>query len=270
MEDLVNEQIQRNLLVDTQVMDYEEAKATGAMALFEERYGNRVRLVRIGDFSQELCGGTHTSRTGDLGFFKILTEGSVASGVRRIEAVTGKEALKSIHQTEERLKALGELLKVGPEDLVPRIEKLLNQQKELERTITRMNKSLLAGGGLETILAGAKVIQGVKVLSSPVSLTEAKELRDMADSLRDRLGSGIVVLGGIKEDKVLLVAVVSKDLTRKFQAGKLIKRIAKALGGDGGGRPDMAQAGGNRPDLLESTLAQVYDWIGEEEGTDKG
>ena len=270
VEDLVNEQIQRNLLVDTQVMDYEEAKATGAMALFEERYGNRVRLVRIGDFSQELCGGTHTSRTGDLGFFKILTEGSVASGVRRIEAVTGKEALKSVHQTEERLKALGELLKVGPEDLVPRIEKLLAQQKELERTITRMNRSLLAGGGLETILAGAKVIQGVKVLSSPVSLTEAKELRDMADSLRDRLGSGVVILGGIKEDKVLLVTVVSKDLTRKFQAGKIIKRIAKALGGDGGGRPDMAQAGGNRPDLLESTLAQVYDWIGEEEGSDKG
>ena len=262
VEDLVNEQIQRNLQVDTQVMDYEEAKATGAMALFEERYGNRVRLVRIGDFSQELCGGTHTSRTGDLGFFKILTEGSVASGVRRIEAVTGKEALKTIHQTEERQKALGELLKVGPEELVPRIEKLLGQQKELERTIARMNKSLLTGGGLETILASTKVIQGVKVLSSPVSLTEAKELRDMADSLRDRLGSGIVVLGGIKEDKVLLVTMVSKDLTQKFQAGKIIKRIAKALGGDGGGRPDMAQAGGNRPDLLESILAQVYDWVG--------
>jgi alanyl-tRNA synthetase len=268
VENLVNEQVQRNLPVETQVMEYEEAKATGAMALFEERYGDRVRLVRIGDFSQELCGGTHTSRTGDLGFFKILTEGSVASGVRRIEAVTGREALKTVHQTEERLQTLGEMLKVGPEDLVPRIEKLLAQQKELERTVTRLNKSLLGGGGLEPILAGTKIIRGIKVLSSPASVSEAKDLRDMADSLRDRLGSGIVILGGIKDDKVILVTMVTKDLTRKFQAGKIIKRIAKGLGGDGGGRPDMAQAGGNRPDLLEATLAQVYEWIGEEAGSD--
>lgn len=270
VEDLVNEQIQKNLPVDTKVMDYEEAKATGAIALFEERYGDRVRLVRIGDFSQELCGGTHSSRTGNLGFFKILSEGSVASGVRRIEAVTGKEAVKNVHQTEERLKALGELLKVGPEDLVLRIEKLISQQKELERSIARLNKTLLDGGGIEKILEGAREIQGIKILSTPVPISESKELRDMADSLRDRLGSGIVILGGVKDEKVLLVTMVSKDLTRKFQAGKIIKRIANALGGDGGGRPDMAQAGGNRPDLLETTLAQVYEWFGEEGGSGKG
>ncbi|MBI5603300.1 MAG: alanine--tRNA ligase [Deltaproteobacteria bacterium] len=270
VEDLVNAQIQKNFPVDTKVMAYEEAKATGAIALFEERYGDRVRLVRIGDFSQELCGGTHSSRTGNLGFFKILSEGSVASGVRRIEAVTGKEAVKIVHQTEERLKALGELLKVGPEDLGLRIEKLLAQQKELERTIARLNKTLLGGGGIEKILEGAREIQGIKILSTPVPISESKELRDMADSLRDRLGSGIVILGGVNDEKVLLVTMVSKDLTRKFQAGKIIKRIANALGGDGGGRPDMAQAGGNRPDLLETILAQVYEWIGEEGGSGKG
>ncbi|MGA3084332.1 MAG: alanine--tRNA ligase [Thermodesulfobacteriota bacterium] len=265
VEDLVNEQIRQNLPVKTRIMDYEEAKATGAIALFEERYGDRVRLVQIGDFSQELCGGTHTARTGDLGLFKVLSEGSVAAGVRRIEAVTGKEALITVHQEEDQLKAIGELLKSGTEDLVPRIEKLLAQQKELERTITRLNKSLFTGGGLESILNRARVINGTKILSCPVPTTEAKELRDLADSLRDRLESGIVILGSVKEDKVLLVTVVSKDLTRKFQAGKIIKRLAKALGGDGGGRPDMAQAGGNRPDLLESTLAGVYEWIGEED-----
>ncbi|MFH0789265.1 MAG: alanine--tRNA ligase [Pseudomonadota bacterium] len=269
VEALVNEQIQKNFPVATKVMEYEEAKATGAMALFEERYGDRVRLVSIGDFSQELCGGIHTSRTGDLGVFKILTEGSIAAGVRRIEALTGKEALKIIHQEEERLKVLGELLKVGPEDLVSRIEKLLAQQKQLERTIVRLNKSQLTGGGLERLLEGVRVMDGIKVLASPVPTSDAKELRDLADSLRDRLGSGIVILGGVNEDKVLLVTVVSKDLTKKFQAGKIIKRLARALGGDGGGRPDMAQAGGNRPDLLESTLSQVYEWIGEE-GADKG
>jgi alanyl-tRNA synthetase len=264
VEDLVNEQIRQNLPVDTRIMDYEEAKATGAIALFEERYGDRVRLVQLGDFSQELCGGTHTTRTGDLGLFKILSEGSVAAGVRRVEAVTGKEALITVHQEEERLKAIGELLKSGSEDLVPRIEKLLAQQKELERTIARLNKSLLTGGGLEQILKRTRVMNGTKILSCLVPTTEAKELRELADSLRDRLESGIVILGSVKEDKVLLVTVVSKDLTHKFQAGKIIKRLAKALGGDGGGRPDMAQAGGNRPDLLETTLAGVYEWIGEE------
>jgi alanyl-tRNA synthetase len=264
VEDLVNEQIQKNEPVETRVMGFEEARATGAMALFEERYGDEVRLVRIGDFSKELCGGTHTARAGDLGLFKILSESSIAAGVRRIEAVTGREALNLVHQNEDRLLAMGELLKAGPEDLVSRVEKLLLQQKELERTIARLNKSLLEGGGIEKILGRTREIKGIKVLASPVSSGDAKELREMGDSLRDRLGSGIVILGGVKEDKVLLVVMVSKDLTKKFPAGKIIKRLAKELGGDGGGRPDMAQAGGNRPDLLEGVLARVYEWIGEE------
>jgi alanyl-tRNA synthetase len=264
VEDLVNEQIRQNHPVVTRIMDYEQAKASGAIALFEERYGDQVRLVQLGDFSQELCGGTHTARTGDLGLFKILSEGSVAAGVRRIEAVTGKESLRTVHQEEQWLKSLGELLKVGPEDLLPRIEKLLAQQKDLERTISRLNKSLLSGGGVENMLEQARVINGIKVLSLPVPIAEVKELRELADSLRDRIQTGIVILGGVNEGKVLLVTMVSKDLTNKFQAGKIIKRLAKALGGDGGGRSDMAQAGGNRPDLLESTLAGVYGWIGEE------
>ena len=265
VEDLVNDQIRENLPVNTRVMDYEEARATGAIALFEERYGDRVRLVQLGDFSQELCGGTHTARTGDLGLFKILSEGSVAAGVRRIEAVTGKEALQTVHQQEQWLKAMGEMLRVGPEDLQARIEKILAQQKELERTIARLNKSLLSGGGVENILGQTRIINGIKVLSHLAPTAEAKELRDLADSLRDRLQSGIVILGSVNEEKVLLVTVVSKDLTPKFQAGKIIKRLAKALGGDGGGRPDMAQAGGNRPDLLGTTLEQVYEWIGQED-----
>jgi alanyl-tRNA synthetase len=264
VEDLVNEQIRLNLPVNTLIMDYDQAKAAGAIALFEEKYGDRVRMVKVGDFSQELCGGTHTTRTGDLGLFKILSEGSIASGVRRIEAVTGKEALHMVHQEENWLRALGEMLKVGPEDLLSRVEKLLAQQKELERTITRLNKSLLSGGGVENILSQARTIDGINILAASVGAGDAKELRDLADSLRDRLKSGIVVLGGVNEGKVFLVTVVSKDLTGGYHAGKIIKRIAKALGGDGGGRPDMAQAGGNRPDLLESTLAGVYEWIGRE------
>ena len=269
VETLVNEQIQENIPVQTTVMDYDQAKATGAMALFEERYGDEVRLVRIGEFSQELCGGIHTSRTGDLGIFKIITEGSIAAGVRRIEALTGNGALKIIHQEEEHLKSLSELLKVGPDDLFSRVEKLLAQQKELEKAITKLKKSQLTGGGgggggVDNLLKNAKEVKGIKVLASPVPTSDPKELRDLADSLRDRLGSGIVILGGVNEEKCLLVTVVSKDLIKKFQAGKIIKRLAKALGGDGGGRPDMAQAGGNRPDLLESTLAQVYEWIGKE------
>jgi len=264
VETMVNARIQENIPVQTTLMNYEQAKATGAMALFEERYGDEVRLVRIGEFSQELCGGIHTARTGDLGVFKILTEGSIAAGVRRIEALTGLEALKIIHQEEEHLKDLADLLKVGADDLVPRVEKLLAQQKELERTISKLKKTQLTGGGVDGLLKGTKEVKGIKVLASSVPNSDPKELRDLADSLRDRLVSGIVILGGVNEDKVLLVTVVSKDLTKQFQAGKIVKRLAKALGGDGGGRPDMAQAGGNRPDLLESALAQVYEWIGEE------
>jgi alanyl-tRNA synthetase len=264
VEDLVNAEIQKNQPVVTQVMDFEKARATGAMALFDEKYGDTVRLVQIGDFSKELCGGTHTSRTGDLGLFKILYESSIAAGVRRIEAVTGQEALTQVHVTENRLQSLADLLKTGPDDLASRIEKLLQNQKELERTIARLNKALLEGGGIEKILSSVRTVKDIKVLASPVPTSDAKELRDMADSLRDRLGSGIVILGGVKEDKVLLVTVVTKDLTKKFPAGKIIKRLAKELGGDGGGRPDMAQAGGNRPDLLEKAMEGVYVWIGAE------
>ena len=266
VEDLVNEQIRQNLvrLIPTSwIMN--KPGPPGPSPFLKNGTAIGSGWSRLGDFSQELCGGTHTARTGDLGLFKILSEGSVAAGVRRIEAVTGKEALKTVHQEEQWLKAIGELLKVGPEDLLPRIEKILAQQKDLERTITRLNKSLLSGGGVENILGQARIINGIKVLSCLVPTAEARELRDLADSLRDRLQSGIVILGSVNEGKVLLVTVVSKDLTPKFQAGKIIKRLAKALGGDGGGRPDMAQAGGNRPDLLESTLEQVYEWIGQED-----
>jgi alanyl-tRNA synthetase len=261
VEDLVNELIRQNLPITTEVKDFDQAVAEGAMALFEERYGDQVRLVRMGDFSRELCGGTHTLRTGDIGIFKILSEGSVAAGVRRIEALTGQEALVHLHQQEDRLQTLSELLKSGVDELPLRVEKLLTQQKELERTIVRLNKALMTGGGIESILAQTREIQGVKVLVSTAPTGEAKELRDLADSLRDRLGSGIIILGGVQGGKVLLVTVVTKDLLPRFHAGKIVKRLAQALGGDGGGRPDMAQAGGNQPELLEKALNEVYDWI---------
>jgi alanyl-tRNA synthetase len=262
VEDSVNDLIRQNLPITTEVKDFDQAVAEGALALFEERYGDQVRLVRMGDFSRELCGGTHTLRTGNIGFFKILSEGSVAAGVRRIEALTGPEALVHLHQQEDQLQALTELLKSGVDELPLRVEKLLAQQKELERTIARLNKTLMTGGGVESLLSKSREVQGVKVLVSTAPTGEAKELRDLADSLRDRLGSGIVILGGVQEGKVLLVTVVTKDLLPRFHAGKIVKRLAQALGGDGGGRPDMAQAGGNQPDLLEKTLRGVYDWIG--------
>ncbi len=264
VEDLVNEQIRRNLPVYIRVMGYEEAVGSGAIALFEERYGDTVRLIQVGDFSRELCGGTHTRQTGDLGLFKILSEGAVAAGVRRIEAVTGQEALHAVHRLEERLSLISQLLKVGPEDVEARIERLINQQKELERTVARLNKALLSGGGLEQLLAQTQMVNGIPVLSALVPDPEPKALRDLADALRDRLQSGIVILGGVKGPKALLVTVVSKDLTGRFHAGKIIKRLAQSVGGDGGGRPDMAQAGGNRPERLPSALEEVYQWIGTE------
>jgi alanyl-tRNA synthetase len=266
VEVLVNEQIQRNLPVDTRVMAYDQARASGALALFEERYGDQVRLVQVGDFSRELCGGTHTQRTGDIGFFKIISESSVAAGIRRLEALTGQEALQWVQGQEARIKSLSELLKSTPEELVARVERLLGQQKDLERSIVRLQKELLSGGGIDSLLSRVRVVDGVQVLAAPVAADEARVLRELADTLRDRLGSGIVVLGGKKDDKVLLVAVVTKDLIPRYQAGKIIKRLARALGGDGGGRPDMAQAGGNRPELLEKVLEQVDDWLRPPEG----
>lgn len=264
VEDLVNEWVLQNLPVSTEVTDFDRAVAEGAMALFEERYGDQVRLVRMGDISRELCGGTHTGRTGDIGFFKIISEGSIASGVRRLEALTGKEALALVHRQEDQLLGLADLLKTGPEDLNLRVEKILAQQKDLERTIARLNKALMTGSGIDGLLGKVREIQGVKVLAAVAPTAEAKELRDLANSLRDRLGSGIVILGGVQGEKALLVTVVTKDLLPRFQAGKIIKRIARAVGGDGGGRPDMAQAGGTKPELLEPALAEVYDWLGTE------
>ncbi|MBI5582599.1 MAG: alanine--tRNA ligase [Deltaproteobacteria bacterium] len=263
VEDLVNEIVRQNQPVDTEVTDFDRAVARGAMALFEEKYGDQVRLVRMGDFSQELCGGTHIRRTGDIGFFKIVAEGSVAAGVRRIEALTGPEALEEVHRREDQIQALADLLKTGPEDLSLRVEKLQAQQKDLERTIARLNKELMTGGGLDGLLGQTREIQGIKVLAALAPTGEAKELRDLADSLRDRLGSGIVILGGVQDEKALLVTVVTKDLLPRFHAGKIIKRIAQAVGGNGGGRPDMAQAGGTKPELLAQALKEVYGWLGE-------
>ncbi|MCU0579511.1 MAG: alanine--tRNA ligase, partial [Desulfobacterota bacterium] len=263
VEDLVNDVIRQNLVIGTEVTDFDRAVAAGAMALFEEKYGDQVRLVRMGDFSQELCGGTHTGRTGDIGFIKIVSEGSVAAGVRRIEALTGPEALAEVHRREDQLQGLADVLKTGPEDLNLRVEKLLAQQKELERTIARLNKTLMTGDGIEGLLAKTREVRGVKVLAALAPTGEAKELRDLADSLRDRLGSGLVILGGVQDGKALLVTVVTKDLLPRFHAGKIIKRLAQAVGGNGGGRPDMAQAGGTRPELLEQALAGVYEWLGE-------
>jgi alanyl-tRNA synthetase len=260
VEALVNEEIRRNTPVTTETLSREEAVSSGATALFGEKYGERVRVVAIGPGSMELCGGTHVRATGEIGSFKIVTEGSVAAGIRRIEAVTGPEAFVRFQRLEERLQGLADRLKAAPDELETKVDKLLARQKELEREIDQLT-ARLSLGGLEAILARAREVAGVKVIAASLPLDSPKALREVGDRVRDRMGSGVAVLGGVAQDKVALVAMVSKDLTGRLQAGKILKEVAAIVGGSGGGRPDMAQAGGHMIDQLPAALAAVYDIV---------
>ena len=257
IEDQVNVFIRSNAKVIAEEMSFDEAIAAGALAFFGDKYGDRVRMLRMGEFSTELCGGSHVSRTGDIGLFKLRGESAVGAGVRRIEALTGEGALQQVQRRERELRQVADLLRCGEEDLAGRIEKLLVQQRELERSLAEA-RSKLASVEAEDLLAGVREVGGVKVLVRRLEEIDAKVLRTLADSLRDRLGSGVVVLGGTAEGKVLLLAAVTKDLLGRVQAGSLVRELAPMVGGAGGGRPDFAQAGGRDPARLDEALERVY------------
>ena len=260
IETLANAVIRRNMPVVTQVLPIEEALKTGATAVFDEKYGDRVRVVRMGDFSMELCGGTHIRRTGDIGFLKILHESAIAAGVRRIEAVTGGEAVKYARRVENELKKAANLLKSNPSELSERVEKLVKNQKEMEKELETF-KSRLAAKDSADLLSQAKEIGGIKVLTAAVNAPDAKTLRDFGDKLRDRLQSGIILIGSRAEGKAMLLCLVTKDLTDRYSAGNIIREIAPIVCGRGGGRPDMAQAGGPNPENLEQALKRLEELI---------
>nr|HID57776.1 alanine--tRNA ligase [Desulfobacterales bacterium] len=260
IEDLVNERIRENIPVSVVEMDADEAIKSGAIALFEEKYSERVRVVSIANFSKELCGGTHVEQTGNIGFFRILTESSVAAGVRRIEAVTGRAALRHSQNETSTIRLLTRMIKARPEELADRLEKLLDSQRTLEREVSAL-KARLAALESERSLKDVKKIAGVPVLARKVNAKTPAELRDMADKYKEKIESGVIVLGSTTGQKVLLVAVVTQDYLKNFHAGKIVKEVAAILGGGGGGRPDMAQAGGSKPDKLDDALNMVYKLI---------
>src|SRR5438034_924997 len=261
IEELVNEEVQKNTPVTHSEMNLKEALAAGAMALFGEKYGERVRVVKIGDFSTELCGGTHLEATGQIGFFKVAEEGAVAAGVRRIEAVAGTAAVEAVARRERVLREIADILKIGAEETPQRLRKLLDEQKALERQLAEM-ETKLARGKADDLVASARQVNGVAVVAGRIDGLDADGLRAVADTLRDRLGSGVVCVGSVLDGRVNLVAAVTRDLVKRFPAGKLIQEVAQAAGGRGGGRPDLAQAGAADPGKLDSALALVHVWVG--------
>jgi alanyl-tRNA synthetase len=259
----VNTQILSNSQVRTEETDIETAMKKGAMALFGEKYGDSVRVLSMGDdnFSVELCGGTHVERLGDIGRFKIISESGIAAGIRRIEAITGIDAYQFDKQTESSLNKIANLTKSN--DIAQTVEKvtqLLKNQKNLEKQISTFQKQLASGQGDE-LTSKAVELNGVKLLATEVSDVDAKDLRELVDKLKHKLGSAVVVLAVVSGKKVSLVVGVTKDLTDKYQAGKILNHIATQIGGKGGGRTDMAQGGGTEPDKLAKALDSVKDLI---------
>ncbi len=260
IENRVNEEIRANHALQTELMELDEAKASGAMALFGEKYDEKVRVVTMGPFSVELCGGTHVKRTGDIGLFKIVSESGIASGVRRIEAITGATAVEFVQQQQIQLQTAAGLLKTDVSGLVDRIGVLQTQTKELEKALSAAKQKLASQQGAD-MLGQTIEINGVKVLISELEGVESKALRGMMDDLKNRIGEGIVVLGMADGAKVSLIVGVTKQLTGKVKAGELVNFIASQVGGKGGGRPDMAQAGGSQPENLASALASVNAYL---------
>jgi len=260
IEQRVNEEIQANHALTTQLMDLDEAKASGAMALFGEKYDEKVRVVSMGPFSTELCGGTHVKQTGDIGLFKIISEGGIASGVRRIEAVSGMGALAFVQQQQAVLQQAASLLKTDALGVAEKVAQTQTQQKELEKTVTALKQKLASQQGAD-VLSNIVEINGVKALIAELEGVEAKSLRGMVDDLKNRIGEGVIVLGVPADGKVSLIAGVTKGLTSKVKAGELINFIAAQVGGKGGGRPDMAQAGGSQPENLSEALQSVNAWL---------
>jgi len=260
VEELVNREIRKNVDVGARVMKYDDAIKAGAMALFGEKYGDEVRVIGMGDFSTELCGGTHVRRTGDIGFFKIVAESGVAAGIRRVEAVTGEGALEWVQAREAKLSEAARALKSNPDDLAPRIAQVLDNVRALEKELARL-KSKLASSQGDDLAAAAEEVKGVHVLAAMLEGADAKTLRETLDKLKDKLKSAAIVLASAEGGKVSLIAGVTPDLMAKVKAGELVNFVAQQVGGKGGGRPDMAQAGGTDPSKLPEALKSVRGWV---------
>jgi len=265
IEDIVNDEIRRNVAADTRLMSYDDAVASGAIALFGEKYDDEVRVLNFGGFSVELCGGTHVDRTGDIGVFKITHETGIASGVRRIEAVTGKGALNWIDANQRMLNEVAGELKAQPDQAAARVEQLLIQNKDLQKKLATAKHALITGEGSDQE-DYIEEIAGIKVLAARVHDVDAGMLREAVDRAKDKLQSAVVVLGTVEDGKVLLAAGVTNDNTDRIRAGDLIKPVAEQVGGKGGGRPDFAQAGGSNPDALDAALGSVSAWVAEQLG----
>lgn len=260
IETMVNQQVRANNSLQTKLMELEEAKASGAMALFGEKYDEKVRVVSMGDFSVELCGGTHVERTGDIGLFKITSEGGIAAGVRRIEAITGAAALAYTQSAIEAVSTIADKLKTDPNKVTDRIDAITQQQKSLEKEVAQLKQKLASQAGND-LISKIVEIKSTKVLVSELEGVEPKALRGMVDDLKNQIGSGIIFLAVKSDDKVNLIAGVTKDLTNQVKAGELVNFVAQQVGGKGGGRPDMAQAGGTQPENLSVGLKSISTWL---------
>ena len=257
----VNDEIRRDAASRTELMDQQQAREAGAMALFGEKYDELVRVVHIGGQSRELCGGTHVQRAGEIGLFKVLSEEALAMGVRRITAATGAGALDRVQQTEAALRSAAALLRCGPDQLGDRIDKLQEQARAQERELQQLKRKVATGGGTTDLKDKVREHNGIKVLATRVDAADPKTLRDAGDTLRNWLGSGVVVLGGVHKEKATVLVMVSKDLTKQIKAGDLMRQLAQVLGGKGGGRPDMAQGGGPKIELLDQALEKVFELL---------
>ena len=262
IEVLANTRIRENVLVALEEMGIEDAFKAGATALFEEKYGDQVRVISLSDFSKELCGGTHSSRTGDIGLFKIIGETSVAAGIRRIEAMTGEAAVQYVQQMAGTVHEISDMLRETPEKVVVRLEKVLADAKKLEKQVEKL-ETAMATRSTDQSSNDIREINGIKVVVQKVAVEKPAMLRELADRFKDKLKTGVVVLGSVADEKVLLIAAVTKDLTRQFHAGNIIKAVAAEVGGGGGGRPDMAQAGGSQPENLDKAMEKALAMISE-------
>ena len=265
IEALVNEQIRNNYKVETSLMDLEQAKTSGAMALFGEKYDDVVRVLSMGDFSTELCGGTHVSAIGDIGLFKITVETGIASGVRRIEAVTGENAVKLVQEEDGKLYRIAQTIKAGRDDVEDKLGQLLEKNRRLEKELEQLKSKLASAAGSD-MASSATEINGVKVLATHMEGADVKALRETMDQLKNKLATAVIVLAAVDGEKISLVAGVTKDTIDKVKAGDLVKFVAEQVGGKGGGRPDMAQAGGNDPAALPAALSSVEGWVSEKLG----
>ncbi|HLO64711.1 MAG TPA: DHHA1 domain-containing protein, partial [Azonexus sp.] len=259
VEEIVNDEILANAATDSRVMAIDDAQKSGAMMLFGEKYGDEVRVVGIGS-SKELCGGTHVGRTGDIGLFKIVSEAGVAAGVRRVEAITGNNALAYVQEQATRISGISALLKTTPDEIAERVVGIMDNVRALEKELARL-KSKLASSQGDDLVNQAVDVKGAKVLAATLEGADVNGLRETMDKLKDKLKSAAIVLASVADGKVTLIAGVTADLTGKVKAGELVNQVAQQVGGKGGGRPDMAQAGGTQPENLPAALASVQAWV---------